>query len=179
MTEVWLQVPGFDLLEASSLGRVRSKPYSMQMPNGGIRERKMAPTYGLLSWSEKKALNGRMIILFRRKTYKVATLVCLAFHGDRPFPRAKVLHGDEDSMNNAESNLSWGTQSENLSAPKFKERSREQRVGKFRQKLTDAQARRVKFGNEGPAALAAILPISASSVCNIRAGRTWRDLEEI
>lgn len=43
----------------------------------------------------------------------VHDLVCRAFHG--PPPKGMVvLHGDDDRFNNAPSNLSWGTQSQNI-----------------------------------------------------------------
>lgn len=57
-------------------------------------------------------------------------LVCEAFHGPKPFPRAVVIHADENALNNAPENLRWGTQKENLNAPGFKEYCR-QRRGEF------------------------------------------------
>jgi hypothetical protein len=114
VTEEWREVPGHPLLEASSLGRVRSKPYETPMPSGGKKINQVSPTYGV--WAKDKR---RYLLLFRRKTYKVARLVCAAFHGPAPEGRERVLHGDEDSRNNTPSNLSWGTQKENLNAPGF------------------------------------------------------------
>ncbi len=51
---------------------------------------------------------------------KVHRLVCLAFHGPKPFPEAVVIHIDEDAHNNRADNLRWGTQKENLNMPKIK-----------------------------------------------------------
>ncbi|QDP54003.1 MAG: putative uncharacterized HNH endonuclease [Prokaryotic dsDNA virus sp.] len=56
----------------------------------------------------------------RQAPRKVHQLVCEAFHGPKPFETAVVIHKDEDALNNRPENLKWGTQKENLNAPKFK-----------------------------------------------------------
>lgn len=117
--EEWRAVPGHALLEASSWGRVRSKPYKAPTPNGGERTCQVAPTYGVTSRARSTANHTRKLLIFRRKSYKVARLVCLAFHGEPPEGRRLVLHEDENSANNRPGNLSWGTQKENLNAPGF------------------------------------------------------------
>lgn len=50
---------------------------------------------------------------------KMHQLVCEAFHGPKPFPKAVVIHIDENGLNNRPENLKWGTQKENLNAPGF------------------------------------------------------------
>lgn len=40
-------------------------------------------------------------------------IVCAAFHGPKPFPKAVVRHLDGDSQNNCANNLRWGTPQEN------------------------------------------------------------------
>lgn len=50
---------------------------------------------------------------------KIHRLVCEAFHGVPPFPKAVVIHLDEDATNNKPENLRWGTQKENLNMPGF------------------------------------------------------------
>ncbi len=64
-----------------------------------------------------------------KKTFKIAQLVCEAFHGPKPFPKAVTIHLDEDPSNNVPDNLKWGTQKENLNMPKFKKWQTEIRVG--------------------------------------------------
>jgi len=47
-------------------------------------------------------------------TVKRATLICLAFHGSKPFPEAEVAHWDGNSHNDDPDNLRWATHSSNL-----------------------------------------------------------------
>jgi hypothetical protein len=46
--------------------------------------------------------------------------VCEAFHGE-PEKGQVCMHLDEDARNNRPENLAWGSQKENLNAPKFLE----------------------------------------------------------
>jgi len=50
-----------------------------------------------------------------KKSRNVHTLVCEAFHGEKPDKGYQVRHLDGDSQNNIASNLKWGTQYENWS----------------------------------------------------------------
>ena len=109
--EIWKRVPSLPLFWASSWGRIKTEDYVHIMPHGGTCVRRISPTYG-------SRADGRMVVLFRRKTYKVHSLVCEAFHGKRP-DGLKCLHIDENFRNNKPCNLKWGTQKENLNAPGF------------------------------------------------------------
>ena len=122
--EQWRGVPSMPFLEASSLGRVRIKPYTAPLPNGGTRTYVGKPTYGC--WAPKER---RFIYLYKRHTFKVHVAVCEAFHGPRPFPEAVVMHDDESGANNREENLKWGTQKQNLNYPGFLQHCKT-RVGK-------------------------------------------------
>ena len=117
--EIWKPVPSHPLLEVSSHGRVRSRKYEQQMPNGGTRVRRLTPTFGTVSVSKKGSAHERMNLVFRRKNYRIARLVCEAFHGPPPDDKLVVIHLDEDAKNNRPDNLKWGTQKENLNAPGF------------------------------------------------------------
>jgi hypothetical protein len=117
--EVWRDIPSLPDYQASSKGRVMRKPYEAPMPRGGTRTYGGQPHVGV--WSEE---DGRYVLCYIGKTYKVARLVCEAFNGPAPFPKAVVLHDDENSRNNRPGNLKWGTQKENLNAPKFIEHCR-------------------------------------------------------
>jgi hypothetical protein len=113
--EIWRHVPSIPGVMASSWGRVQVLPYEQKMPYGGSRTRSVAPTYGV--WNK---LDLRWQLTFKRKVYKVHQLVCEAFNGPKPFPRAVVMHDDEDSSHNWPTNLIWGTQKQNLNYPGFK-----------------------------------------------------------
>lgn len=89
-------------------------PYMGPMPHGGKRHYGGEPHFGV--WSKQDC---RFIIIYKGKTYKVARLVCEAFHGSPPEDETYCLHIDENSANNRPDNLKWGTQKENLSAPGF------------------------------------------------------------
>lgn len=132
-SETWKKIPSQPEIIASSLGRIWVKPSTAKMPNGGNRSYHPKPTYGY----EEKSASGRPGIPKRRiirvgrlkKTFKIAQLVCEAFHGPKPFAKAVTIHLDEDPSNNKPDNLKWGTQKENLNMPKFKEWQKTIRVG--------------------------------------------------
>jgi hypothetical protein len=109
--EEWRQVPSVSGLLASSLVRIRSEPYAVPMPKGGHRIRELAPTFGV--WTGE-----RFTVMFRRHTYRVAPLVCEAFHGPKADGQV-CMHDDEDARNNRARNLLWGTQKQNLNYPGF------------------------------------------------------------
>ena len=115
--EVWAKVPNVDYLYASNIGRVCSEPYLTKMPKGGYKTNQLKPTYG---FTQTHKNYSRKIIVFRRKTYRVATLVAAAFLGPRP-EGFDVSHKDENSFNNCESNLCYETRKKNLNRPKIKE----------------------------------------------------------
>lgn len=118
--EIWKPVPGMPGIWASSWGRIKSDPYEQKMPTGGVRTREIKATFGYISKADKLGNYFRMRIRIRGKTYKVHILVCAAFHGARQKKSDVVLHGDDNGLNNRQDNLSWGTQYENLNAPRFK-----------------------------------------------------------
>lgn len=127
-TEIWKPVPSEPGVLASSWGRILQAPSYAPLPNGGYRTYLPEPTYGLVTKARKGAVHEyRLVMLKRRageggrqKPRKVHQLVCEAFHGAKPFPAAVTLHDDEDGLNNLPGNLSWGTQKENLSMPKYR-----------------------------------------------------------
>jgi hypothetical protein len=82
----------------------------------------VSPTFGCWAKTSKNA--GRFIVMHRRKPFKVATLVCSAFHGSRPEGMV-VSHLDENSRNNKPDNLKWDTQKNNLNMPKIKQYHRQ------------------------------------------------------
>jgi hypothetical protein len=111
--EEWRPVPSAPHILASSMGRVMLAPYEKKMPwHHGTRKYGGHAHYGV--WS-----NGRFVWCARGKNYKVARLICEAFHGAPPTTRAVCMHLNENARDNRPENLKWGTQRENLNAPGF------------------------------------------------------------
>lgn len=123
--EIWRTVPSSPEIKASSLGRVCVSPCYRKTPTGGTRLYTPKPTFGYEAKSStaRSGSPKRMVLRVRRlnKTFKVHQLVCEAFHGQKPFEDAIVLHLDEDPSNNRPENLKWGTRKENQNAPKVKD----------------------------------------------------------
>lgn len=115
--EEWRSVPSEPLLEASSKGRIRSIPYEVPMPHGGLRTCQVSPTYGVKVQMSPRY--HRMQLTFRRKTYRLHRLVAEAFLG--PCPKGlDVSHKDEDATNNIPDNLEYVTRKVNLNKPGIK-----------------------------------------------------------
>ena len=108
--EVWRPIPSLPEYIASSHGRLMRVPWlgKGRKSYGGV------PTAG--QWA---ACDRRMVLQYRGKTYKIARLVCEAFHGPAPAGKPVCMHLDENSRNNRPENLAWGSQKENLNAPGF------------------------------------------------------------
>lgn len=122
MEEIWKPVPSYHGVFASNLGRIIFPARVATMPNGGTREYRPEPTFGHIRRASSKARHVYMGT--HNKFYgniKIHRAVCEAFHGEKPFPKAVVIHLDEDATNNRAENLKWGTQKENLNMPNFVE----------------------------------------------------------
>jgi hypothetical protein len=121
-TEEWRVSPTVPRYEVSSYGRVRVIPYYAAMPNGrGVRLYTGDPKIGHWQEDEKRYV---LVICDKTperttRTYRIAQLICEAFHGPRPFPEAVAMHLNENSRINRADNVGWGTQKENLNAPGF------------------------------------------------------------
>lgn len=119
--EVWRMVPGMDGVLASSHGRILLPPrYAPIMRGAGYRAYMPEPRFGCVARAKTGAKHEYLNLVHRGKTYKVHQLICAAFHGPKPFPKAVVIHLDENALNNRADNLKWGTQKENLNAPGFR-----------------------------------------------------------
>lgn len=129
--EEWRPIPHIPLLEASTLGRIRSWPYELKLPSGGVCTRQMQPTFGYITNSKSKNYPRRQVN-FRRKSYMVSRLICITFHGPPPFNGAEAMHKDENSLNNRADNLEWGSRKENANAPEYLKYCRETGVRNLR-----------------------------------------------
>jgi len=119
-TEIWKPVPSKPGLMASSWGRIKLPDKTRKTPNGGVREYRPSPSYGCTTRSSKTARHQYKGYSSREfGNIKVHKAVCEAFHGPAPFPKAVVIHKDENALNNVPENLKWGTQKGNLNMPNF------------------------------------------------------------
>jgi hypothetical protein len=130
MTEVWRSTPSLPEYEASNFGRVRRREFWGALPNGGTRKHG-----GVARAGASCASDPRPVLVFRGKTYRISKLICEAFHGPKPFPKAVVMHIDDDVQNNAEDNIKWGTQKENLNTEKYLAYRRSRKGIKLRKSL--------------------------------------------
>lgn len=111
-------MPSLDGFLASNWGRIRR----IKMPDGRVRPTPSNGTYGSVTRSKLGAAHSYMSSWYRDiGNVKIHRLVCEAFHGPAPFPRAVVIHLNEDAHDNRPENLKWGTQKENLNMPSFLE----------------------------------------------------------
>lgn len=107
MEEVWKQIPNCPRYEASSLGRIRGiNPKSGKVT---IRSQSVS-SHGYLTVNVQYA-DGR------RGSTTVHSLVCTAFHGDRP-SEADCCHGVGGSLDNSSDNLRWDSRQENFNDQK-------------------------------------------------------------
>lgn len=111
--EKWRPISSLPEYLASSHGRVMMVP-ALVPTKGGFRIAGGLPRIG--EWT-----GDRFIFRFRGKTYKVARLVCEAFHGAASEAKPVCMHLDENAANNRPENLAWGSQKQNLNAPGFLE----------------------------------------------------------
>ena len=111
--ETWRVIPSLPAYIASSFGKLMRVSYLAKVNRGeGTRNYGGVPTDG--QWD-----GARFIIQIQGHSYKVARLICEAFHGPAPEGKPVCMHLDENSRNNRPENLAWGTQKENLNAPGF------------------------------------------------------------
>ena len=104
---------------ARSDGFIKLPECTAPLPNGSIRSYKTKWIKGVRRKSSKNARHEYYGLLYRGKNYKIHRLICEAFHGEPPFPRAVVIHINEDALDNRASNLRWGSQKENLNSAGF------------------------------------------------------------
>jgi hypothetical protein len=164
--EEWRPVPSVPGMLASSLGRIKAATRRAPMHHGGERAYVGKPWVG--AWD-----GARYITRFRGKNYKVARLVCEAFHGAPPAPRAVCMHLDEDARNNNPGNLQWGTQRQNLNFPGYLRNLRSRGRLLTTEQATEIRERRQR--GELLAAIAAAYGIDFRLVSAIALGQRYAE----
>ncbi len=94
-------IPGYPGYEADAMGRV----YSVAHGNGRELRGKPNPQSGYVY--------VRMMTESTRKSVRLSCLIAKLFLGDAPSPAHQVRHLNGNKLNNAATNLKWGTAKEN------------------------------------------------------------------
>lgn len=154
----WRPVPGWPY-EASSAGRVRHVD-SLEPLAGKIDK------YGY-----------RKIILCdgteRRWDTSNAIVVCTAWHGPKPEAAEVVRHLNGNPADDAPSNLTWGTQQENM-ADKYAHGTAQFGENSTNAKLTEAQVQAILADEQSTAkSLAKLYGVSKQTIYAIRSQRNW------
>ena len=166
MSEVeWRTISANDHYEVSKTGLVRRRTKTRPGNRVGqiLRGREGAAGYIQITlWREKKP-----------RTHLVHRLVCIAFHGEPPFPRAQVAHADGTRTNNDSNNLRW-TDAKGNAADRIAHGR--QAVGRdiFTNKLNECDVMRIRIDKRKQRDIAADYEITQSSVWAIKARKTWK-----
>ncbi len=103
-SEIWADIPGWEIYLVSTNGSIIRKAGSVKTPAARLLKThindKGYPTVHLRHDGIEKQM-------------PVHTAVLLAFVGDRPTPAHQCAHSDGDTTNNRLSNLRWATPKEN------------------------------------------------------------------
>jgi len=105
VTVEWRPVIGFPDYSASSDGQIMRTAPDMK---GRLSGKPLKATPDSDGYLQVNLFNRGT-----RRTVKVHTAVCGAFHGSRPTEAHEVAHGDGDQLNNSARNLRWATRKEN------------------------------------------------------------------
>ncbi len=161
--EEWRAVEGFPGYEVSSLGRLRSW---LKLPN-----ERLPPTEPRVLKGGRDKDGYRRAVLCRpgrRASLKIHALVLAAFCPPRPSESSVARHLDGNPLNNAATNLTWGTQAENIAD--------RDRHGTTRRKLSaedKAEIVRLK-GSEPQAMTAARFGVTPHTVWVVQTGYVWQ-----
>ena len=112
----------------------------------------------------------------KRKHYRVARLVCEAWHGPPPFSKAQAAHLDGNKLNNVPSNLAWTTNKENA-RHRILHGTQPCGTSHGLAKLSEQDVRRIRSSRLTNEALAEELGVGSANICHIRKGRLWRHVQ--
>lgn len=170
MEEVWKSCVGWeDFYEISCFGNVRSKKRPVPTRLG-------ISTRGGITLKKLVASNGYQCVNLtgggKRKQEHVHTLVLNAFVGSRPDGH-QCCHNDGNRQNNVLSNLRWDS-IKNNHADKIKHGTHQSGSKNPTSKLTEEQAKYVKYSKKPLKEIAKELGVSFGCVDKIRYGQTWK-----
>jgi hypothetical protein len=165
-TEEWRPIPTLPGYEASSLGRIRSWRAGCWTHT---RKQRSEPLIRRLVPNKR---DGHLLVGFNIEGHyflrPVHQLVLEAFKGPRP-PGLLCRHLDGDPTNNKDTNLQWGTSSENWADMiRHGTDTRGERNGGA--KLTTDAANAIRSSPENGVTMAARYGVSEATISRIRAG---------
>lgn len=181
---MWMDVPGFDDVQVTACGRVRTLPRKVWVEHPRTR-----PYWLHVKGKELSpflSTKGYMVVTLRnrdpnakcpQRPFGVHTLVCRAFHGEPPPGKPNALHRNDVKTDNSPGNLYWGSQADN---GHDRTKNRRVRTGQRHQnaKLSDADVLYIRTHYKprcktmGAQALARKFNIHPGSVSNIINGWT-------
>lgn len=175
MATEWRVIPGWEMYEVSDWGHVRRE--------GRIRAPQKTPRgrWQITLW-DKKAGRQWAVMTYR--------LVCIAFHGPKPFEKAVVAHRDDDLDNNHRSNVRWTTNKENgqdkvrngrcavglNNGAHTQPHRRPRGEAANKSSLTESDVRKIRKSISNTRATADRYGVSTSAIYNIRNRKTWKHL---
>lgn len=107
----------------------------------------------------------------RPKDFYVHRLICEAFHGPCP-PLNECRHDDGNKLNNAASNLSWGTKQENAS-DRTRHGTETRGTDQRKAVLNESLVRSIRDDNRSNGEIARELGVTRECVRDARSGKTW------
>lgn len=174
--EIWKDIPGWEgLYQASSLGRIRSVARTVPATRNGIAATRVSPSKVLtphLNTARGGYYSVKMSAGNRPITKAVHSLVCAAFHGPRP-EGMTTAHNNGISTDNRPDNLRWDTLKANA-ADKLKHGTLLCGEQNGASRLTEAEARAIKFSDEDRHVAAQRYGVSETTVRYIREGKRWQ-----
>lgn len=176
LSELWVAIPGYEgRYEVSSHGRLRTVA---RMVVAGFASKQVHQKLLYQHTTVRSATPYRQVTLWigcKSKSFRVHTLVLLAFTGPRP-DGFQCRHLDGDSLNNAISNLVWGTCSENIADRSRHGRHTVHGEHNPHSKLNQRQVVEIREAAGPNTLIAAAYGVTDATVSQIKLGKTWRHL---
>lgn len=177
MTEIWKAVVGFEgAYEVSNLGRVQSLDRSVIVTGRcGAEIRRYA---GKVLRQNNGGTNAYLTVALSKNghvsTFCVHALVASAFLGPCP-PGQEIRHFDGDDLNNAETNLRYGTRSENREDSRRLDRlAVGERIAQH--KLTNEEVLRIRATKASSNRIAGEFGVTARQIRRVRSKTNWAHL---
>jgi len=160
--EIWKDIPNYEgMYQVSNLGRVKSLKFG--------KERTLKPGLDGSGYCHIVLCKGGV-----QKDKYIHRLVLLTFVGESEL---QVNHKNGVKTDNRLENLEYCTQSEN-NQHAYDTGLRAKGENHHKSKLTEAQARQIKYGHQGIVQkdIAEIYGITQAQVSEIRSGKYWKHI---